>query len=98
MPLKAKSLQIPILKTVNRRKTKFDDNLVQSEQQSKIGDIVSTTESVEDNSNSNVNVLLEEAADDVTTKRSSHSSSESNGQSWEELEVAGAETYTPGEN
>jgi len=81
-----------------QKKDKADDNLVQSEQQSKIGDIVSTTESVEDNSNSNVNVLLEEAADDVTTKRSSHSSSESNGQSWEELEVAGAETYTPGEN
>jgi len=81
-----------------QKKDKADDNLVQSEQQSKIEDIVSTTESVEDNSNSNVNVLLEEAADDVTTKRSSHSSSESNGQSWEELEVAGAETYTPGEN
>jgi len=75
-----------------QKKDKADDNLVQSEQQSKIEDIVSTTESVEDNSNSNVNVLLEEAADDVTTKRSSHSSSESNGQSWEELEVAGAET------
>jgi len=81
-----------------QKKDKADDNLVQSEQQSKIEDIVSTTESVEDNSNSNVNVLLEEAADDVTTKRSSHSSSESNGQSWEELEVAGADTETPGEN
>jgi len=68
-----------------QKKDKADDILVQSE-------------SVEDNSNSNVNVLLEEAADDVTIKRSSHSSSESNGQSWEELEVAGAETYTPGEN
>jgi len=73
-----------------------EDNLVQSAQESKLDKIISTTETVEENINSNVHVLLEEAADDVTTKRSSHSSSESNGQSWEELEVAGADT--PGEN
>jgi len=39
---------------------------------------------------SKVHVLLEEAADDIA-KRSSHSSSESNGQSWEELEVSGVD-------
>jgi len=73
-----------------------EENLKQSEQESKSDKIISTTETVEENINSNVHVLLEEAADDVATKRSSHSSSESNGQSWEELEVAGADT--PGEN
>merc|ERR1719347_1185669 len=72
-----------------------EENLMQSAQESKSDKIISTTETVEENLNSNVHVLLEEAADDVTTKRSSHSSSESNGQSWEELEVAGADT--PGE-
>jgi len=73
-----------------------EENLKQSEQESKSDKIISTTETVEENINSNVHVLLEEAADDVATKRSSHSSSESNGQSWEELEVAGADT--PGDN
>jgi len=73
-----------------------EENIMQYEQESKSDNIISTTETVEENINSNVHVLLEEAADDVATKRSSHSSSESNGQSWEELEVAGADT--PGEN
>jgi len=84
--------------SMEQKTDKAEDKLVQSKQLSKIEDIISNTESVEENTNSNVNVLLEEAADDVTTTRSSHSSSESNGQSWEELEVAGADTETPGEN
>jgi len=85
---------------IEQKTNNAEDKLVQSEQQSKIEGVISTTESVEENenTNSNVNVLLEEAADDVTNTRSSHSSSESNGQSWEELEVAGADTETPGEN
>jgi len=56
-------------------------NLIQSE-------VVTGNTSATADIDSKVHVLLEEAADDIT-KRSSHSSSESNGQSWEELEVAG---------
>jgi len=49
---------------------------------------ITTTEPVEDVVH-NVHVLLGEAAEDVS-KRSSNSSSESNGQTWEELEVTSA--------
>lgn len=62
-----------------------EDNLVQAEPET--GNTLPSTESV----SNNVHVLLEEAADDITSKRSSHSSSESNGQSWEELEVTGSD-------
>ena len=50
-----------------------EENLKQSEQESKSDKIISTTETVEENINSNVHVLLEEAADDVATKRSAYS-------------------------
>merc|ERR1719347_1899666 len=63
-----------------------EDNLVQAEPET--DNTLPSTESV----SNNVHVLLEEAADDITSKRSSHSSSESNGQSWEELEVTGSDS------
>jgi len=67
-------------KVIEKKDTK---DLIQSE-------VVKGNTSATADIDSKVHVLLEEAADDIT-KRSSHSSSESNGQSWEELEVAGAD-------
>jgi len=62
-------------------------SIVQPESNIKTGVTIGTVEPVVDDAD-NVHVLLEEAAGyDIT--RSSNSSSESNGQSWEELEVAG---------
>jgi len=62
-------------------------SIVQPESNIKTGVTIGTVEPVVDDAD-NVHVLLEEAAEDGI-KRSSNSSSESNGQSWEELEVAG---------
>jgi len=62
-------------------------SILQSESNVKKSINIDTTESTGDDAD-NVHILLEEAAGDVT-KRSSNSSSESTGQSWEELEVAG---------
>eukprot|EP00090_Calanus_glacialis_P037206 TRINITY_DN6383_c0_g1_i4.p1 TRINITY_DN6383_c0_g1~~TRINITY_DN6383_c0_g1_i4.p1 ORF type:complete len:583 (+),score=210.75 TRINITY_DN6383_c0_g1_i4:168-1751(+) len=62
-------------------------SIVQSESNVKADITIDTAESAVDDVD-NVHALLEEAAgDDI--KRSSNSSSESNGQSWEELDVAG---------